>query len=190
MNSGQKVGELKWIVLKIMAKSYDNMLEAPTETNESCLERNGILLRKFKIDLKCCTGKVWLCPQDLDSLGNGSTDLSCSQHLFVSAPGLQTGWEFSNSLIHPLPKPMEDFQSALRGFQPAPASLAMLLLSSSGSVTWTPISCLTQTTFLPIFMPFFSHASPLCVSWWWQVMGPFLATHLSRRLYCCTEQQF
>ena len=50
MNSGQKVGKLKGIVLKIIAKNYDNLLEAPTETKEICLERNRILLGKCKTD--------------------------------------------------------------------------------------------------------------------------------------------
>lgn len=148
VNSGQKVGELKWRVLKIKAKNYDNLLEAPTVTKEVCLETNRILLGKFQIDsVPETNAKVWLCPQDPDSLGNGSTDLLCSQHQHASAPGLQTGWEFDNSLIHPLPKSMEGWKPASRGSLPGPTSLEILTLSAGGFVMWTLIPLLTKATF-------------------------------------------
>lgn len=38
------------MISKIIAKNSDNLLEAPTETKDICLERNGILLGKFKMD--------------------------------------------------------------------------------------------------------------------------------------------
>lgn len=183
MNSGQKVGELKWIVLKIIAKNYDNRLEALTETKEACLKRNRILLGKFKMDsvpeTNAALPKSGFIHGTRDSLGNGSTDFPCSQCQLAAPPGLQTGWEFNKSLIHPLPKPMEDFQPASRGSPPGPASLELLppgLWHEHPSPGWlTPL-------FFPISMPFFSLVSLLCIGWWWQVMGTFLVTHFGRRL--------
>lgn len=147
-NSGQKVGELKRRVLKIKAKNYDNLLEAPTVTKEVCLETNRISLGKFQIDsVPETNAKVWLCPQDPDSLGNGSTELLCSASTCFSSRSLQTGWEFDNSLIHPLPKSMEGWKPASRGSLPGPTSLEILPPSPGGFVTWTPIPLLTKTTF-------------------------------------------
>lgn len=52
----------------------------------------------------------------------------------LSASDLQTDWEFNNSLIHPLQKPMADFKSAPRGSPPGPASLEVFLPSLGGFV--------------------------------------------------------